>query len=104
MKRMIGEETGAPTSVPEVPASAMQISETLNRTGATALARRLEDFWHHRGYPTARFWAEPISERFQKIGTHELYSVACNLINGLPPVYRSTEQVHAGDGRRLIRA
>ena len=27
--------------------------------------------------------AEPINERFEKIGTHEIYRVLCNLINAL---------------------
>jgi hypothetical protein len=64
------------------------IPEMLNRRGATALAARLEKYWHDEGYPSARFWAAPISERFDKVGTYELYRVACNLINGLPPRYR----------------
>ncbi|MCP3447339.1 hypothetical protein [Bradyrhizobium sp. CCGUVB14] len=54
-----------------------------------ALARRLERYWHEQDYPAARFWTEPIDERFAKIGTYELYRVACNLINGLPPRYRN---------------
>jgi hypothetical protein len=59
----------------------------LSRPGATALAKRLEQYWHDRGYPSARFWPEPIAERFEKVGTYELYRVACNLVNGLPPRY-----------------
>jgi hypothetical protein len=35
----------------------------------------------------ARFCAEPIGERFAKMGTRDLYRVACNLVNGLPPRY-----------------
>ena len=62
--------------------------DSLNEKGAIALAKRLEGFWHERGYPAARFWAEPIGERFAKIGSHDLYRVACNLVNGLPPRYR----------------
>lgn len=62
--------------------------ETLNRDGAMALAKRLQQFWHDRGYPGARFWAEPIEERFAKVGTHEIYRVVCNLVNGLPPRLR----------------
>ena len=62
--------------------------DSLNEKGAIALAKRLEQFWHERGYPAARFWAVPIGERFAKIGTHDLYRVACNLVNGLPPRYR----------------
>jgi hypothetical protein len=61
--------------------------ESLSQEGAMALARRLEDYWHGCGYPAARFWAEPIPERFEKVGTYQLYRVACNLVNGLPPRY-----------------
>jgi hypothetical protein len=60
----------------------------LSQSGAMALAKRLERYWHDLGYPAARFWAEPIAERFAKVGTYELYRVACNLVNGLPPRYR----------------
>lgn len=49
------------------------------------LAQRLEKYWQDRGYPVARFWAEPINERLEKLGTHEVYRVTCNLVNGLPP-------------------
>jgi hypothetical protein len=62
--------------------------EMCNRRGAMALAKRLERYWHERGYPAARFWAEPIDERFDKIGTYEVYRVASNLVNALPPRYR----------------
>ncbi len=61
--------------------------ETTNQKGAMALAQRLERFWHREGYPAARFWAEPVDERFAKIGTYEIYRVASNLVNGLPPRY-----------------
>lgn len=61
--------------------------ETLNQKGAIALAQRLERFWHEEGWPAARFWAEPVDERFAKIGTYEIYRVASNLVNGLPPRY-----------------
>ena len=62
--------------------------DMLSREGAMALAKRLERYWHDLGYPAARFWAEPIAERFAKVGTYELYRVACNLVGGLPPRYR----------------
>lgn len=61
--------------------------ETLNQKGAMALAQRLENYWHEEGYPAARFWTEPVDERFPKIGTYEIYRVASNLVNGLPPRY-----------------
>jgi hypothetical protein len=51
------------------------------------LARRLEQYWHDKGFLAARFWAEPIAERFEKIGSYELYRVASNLVDGLPPRY-----------------
>jgi hypothetical protein len=62
--------------------------DSLSQRGAMDLARRLEKYWHDRGYPAARFWAELMDERFAKIGTYEIYRVVCNLVNGLPPRYR----------------
>ena len=63
-------------------------TNTLGQRGAMALAKRLEHYWHSRGYPAARFWAEPIDERFEKIGSYEIYRVKWNLIDGPPPRYR----------------
>lgn len=63
-------------------------ADTLSQKGAMALAKRLQAFWHARGYPAARFWTEPVGERFAKVGTYDIYRVACNLENGLPPRYR----------------
>jgi hypothetical protein len=54
------------------------------------LARRLQQYWHDRGFPAARFWAEPIGERFEKVGSYELYRVVCNFVDGLPPRYLET--------------
>jgi hypothetical protein len=62
--------------------------DTLNRNDAIALAKRLQQYWHDQGYMAARFWTEPLNERFEKIGTYEVYQVKCNLVNGLPPHYR----------------
>lgn len=64
------------------------LEEMLSQAGAIRLAKRLERYWHEKGYKAARFWAEPIGERFAKIGTYDLYRVNCNLVNGLPPRYR----------------
>lgn len=61
--------------------------EYLSQKGAMALALRLQNYWHAKGYPAARFWAEPIGERFDKVGTYEIYRVASNLVRGLPPRY-----------------
>jgi hypothetical protein len=69
------------------PKAKLTVSETLSHKGALALAKQLEKYWHDQGYSAARFWAEPIGERFEKIGTYELYRVASNLVDGLPPRY-----------------
>lgn len=84
MKRMANDETGGEAATV---ITHDESDDTLNRRGAMALARRLEKYWHDRGYYTARFWPEPIEERFAKVGTHEIYRVVCNFVNGLPPVY-----------------
>jgi hypothetical protein len=62
-------------------------AQNLDQKGAMALAKRLEAYWHDRGFPAARFWVEPIEERFEKIGTFEIYRVMSNLVNGMPPRY-----------------
>jgi hypothetical protein len=68
--------------------------ETLSQKGALALAKRLEEFWHAQGFTSVRFWAEPIRERFIKVGSYEIYRVACNLVNGLPPRYAEEDAPH----------
>jgi hypothetical protein len=75
-------------SAGQVRSKAKAPPETLGQKGAIALAKRLEQYWHGQGFPAARFWAEPIGERFEKVGTYELYRVVSNLVNGLPPRYR----------------
>jgi hypothetical protein len=37
-----------------------------------ALAKRLQQYWHDQGCPAARFWTEPLDERFANIGTYEV--------------------------------
>ena len=49
---------------------------------------RLQQYWHDQGYPAARFWTEPLDERFTKIGTYEVYQLKCKLVNRPPPRYR----------------
>ena len=51
--------------------------------------KALEKYWHDQGQLGARFWTEPLDERFAKIGAYEVYRVKCNLVNGLPPRYRN---------------
>jgi hypothetical protein len=75
-------ETVAPPSAPSY--------DMLGQRGAMRLARRLEKYWHDQGYPAARFWAEPVDERFAKVGTYEIYRVSCNLVNALPSGYRES--------------
>lgn len=65
-----------------------ELQESLSQKGAMALAKRLEQFWHAKGFTAARFWAEPIGERFEKVGSYEIYKVVSNLVNGLPPRYQ----------------
>jgi hypothetical protein len=62
--------------------------DTLSRDGAMALARQLQQYWHDKGYPAARFWAEPVGERFAKVGTYEIKSGGVQSRDGLPPRYR----------------
>ena len=70
--------------------------DALDQRGAMALAKRLERYWHARGYPAARFWAEPVEERFPKVGTYEIYRVVSNLIDGLPPRYQDEAAIARG--------
>jgi hypothetical protein len=64
------------------PKPKLAVPATLGQGGAIALAKRLEQYWHGQGFSAARFWAEPIGERFKKVGSFELYWVASNLVNG----------------------
>jgi hypothetical protein len=66
--------------------------EFLTQKGAMLLAKRLQNYWHEKGYIAARFWAEPIGERFEKVGTYEIYRVTSNLVNGFPPRYAASYQ------------
>jgi hypothetical protein len=68
--------------------SAGAAADTLSQRGALALAKRLQNYWHARGYKQVRFWTEPLTERCSKVGTYELYRVVCNLVGGVPPRYR----------------
>jgi hypothetical protein len=45
------------------------------------------------GYHAARFWAALIEEGFPKLGSFEIYSIKCNLINGLPPRYQNDRDI-----------
>jgi hypothetical protein len=85
----MNEESDRRTTPHKAAQTAPGPRDTLSRQGAMNLALRLERYWHERGYPAVRFWAEPVEERFTKVGTYEIYRVVCNLINGLPPVYRN---------------
>jgi hypothetical protein len=76
---------------------------SLTRDGAMVLARRLQQFWLDQGYAAVRFWTEPLDERFEKIGTYEVYQVKCNLVNGLPPRYRG-ESDRSAASCRFVRS
>jgi hypothetical protein len=88
MKSNTSAAGGADNETREGPARKVRIPDTLCERGAIALAKRLESYWHERGFAAARFWAEPINERFRKVGSYDIYRVACNLVNALPPRYR----------------
>jgi hypothetical protein len=68
------------------------IRESLSRKGADYLAKRLEAYWHLRGYTAARFWITPLSVRVDKVGTYDIYTVKCNFLKALPPMPNDTEQ------------
>lgn len=85
--KCLQSEGGA--AVPAQDATKKYRVDNLNRRGAMDLARRLEEYWHKEGYAEVRFWAEPVDERFEKIGTHEIYRVKSNLVNALPPSHPS---------------
>ncbi len=87
MRHIAEQGSGAATLTSDDAGGDKSRRDTLTRHGAAALARKLEKYWHDRGYYSARFWPEPISERFDKIGTRELYRVSCNLVNALPPAH-----------------
>jgi len=74
-------------------------ADTLSQKGALALAKRLQDYWHAEGFHAVRFWTEPVGERFSKVGSYELYRVACNLVNGKPPQYREDTATSPTPGR-----
>lgn len=55
----------------------------LSFVGASHLAKRLNTFWHDRGYPTASFWVEQIRNLPEaKLGADTLFTVRSNLVNG----------------------
>lgn len=90
-RKMDNEGEGASALVPsslKIQPKDDEFQETLSQKGAMALAKRLEQFWHAKGFTAARFWAEPIGERFEKVGSYEIYRVVSNLVNGLPPRYQ----------------
>ena len=79
---------GAKLDVVKIDGANKKPKDTLTKAGALRLARQLEKHWHDLGYPAARFWTQPVEERFAKVGTDEIYPVRSNLVNGLPPRYR----------------
>jgi hypothetical protein len=50
-------------------------------------SQKTRRYWHSQRFPAARLWAKPIGERFEKIGSYELYRVASDLVNGWLPRY-----------------
>jgi hypothetical protein len=48
------------------PPKSSPIVDTLNRDGAMALAKRLQQYWHDQGYPAARFWTGPLNDALKR--------------------------------------
>lgn len=56
----------------------------LNLVGAKQLATRLESYWHERGYIRVRFFPVPVDERFEKVGSYEIWQVRHNFLGTKP--------------------
>jgi hypothetical protein len=70
----------APEIIPSIP-------DTLSQKNATALAKRLDDYWVRQGYTTVRHWIEH-ERHVNGDGTKRnegYWVVRSNLINGNPP-------------------
>jgi len=61
MKRIVseGDASSMPTAATKVKAARV---DHVNRRGAMELAKKLERYWHERGYYCARFWARRTEE------------------------------------------
>jgi hypothetical protein len=85
MKGIIGD-TGGATTPHAVVATETPLVEHTNRSSAMKLAKRLERYWHERGY-YACFWANRLNSALKKlVRTNSIGS--CNLIDGMPPTYQ----------------
>jgi hypothetical protein len=58
-----------------------------DRTRRSKRLRKRRDVAHSGGSCLGK-GHQPLAERFEKIGTYEVYQVKCNLVNGQPPRYR----------------
>ena len=59
-------------------------NDTLTESGAYRLAKRLDEYWHARGWPKAKHWVEIVRAR-ETMSKHSIFGVRCNLMNGYPP-------------------
>lgn len=57
----------------------------LDLNGAYKICKKIEEYWHKRGFKQVMARPYPIEERFVKVGTYQLYGVETNLVGGLPP-------------------
>ena len=62
----------------------------LTRSGAEALAARLDAYWHGLGHAHVQHTAVEIPVALSKMGG-EAWTVRSNLVNGLPPRVRERE-------------
>jgi hypothetical protein len=55
------------------------VTDWSTKAGATRQAEQIAKYWHDKGYPEVRAWAESVSGRDRD------WTVRTNLIGGLPP-------------------
>jgi hypothetical protein len=64
--------------------------DRLSETGAAALARGIEAYWHSQGHRQVRAWAQPVAAEFggkrsEATSRMVVWVVRTNLVGGLPP-------------------
>jgi hypothetical protein len=68
--------------------------DLVTREGAEHMVRELDEWWHSRGFPQVKHWADYATARRvhtrKKDGKtveedHRFWAVRSNLVNGLPP-------------------
>lgn len=68
-------------------------SDNLSRSGAAALAARLDAYWHAKGAVSVRHWVEPAA--LAKATRAAVWVVRSNLVRGQPPRRRASSPLQA---------